>query len=111
MMKIVVLSVVVFLTFIGCSAKHQLSVEAKEVRLYDVLPSQMHCSYKGEIVGSEGTFIDFLFISNRELTEGARADLRNQAALMGANTVVIQRGDFMYTTSTVFIGQAYDCQP
>lgn len=110
-MKKVVLSVVIFLTFVGCSAKHQLSVEAKEVRLYNELPTQMKCQYIEELIGSEGTFLDYLFISNRDLTAGARADLRNQAAELGANVVVIQKAEFVYVTSTVFIGQAYECQP
>ena len=53
----------------------------------------------------------FLFMSNRDMTAGARADLRNQASRMGASSVEIQTADFVYASSTVFIGHAYACHP
>ena len=102
--------IVFFLTFNGCSIKNTLSPQAKTVRLYDSLPQGTQCRYIDEIVGSEANMLTFLFISNRDITVSARNDLRNQAAKMGGNTVVIQKGDFVYTTSTVFIGQVYNCQ-
>ena len=99
----------VLFLFVGCSAKNVLSSDAKHVRIYDKLPKHMDCKYIDEIIGSEANMFTFLFMSNYDMTAGARAHLRNQAAEMGGNSVEIQRADFMYTSSTVFIGQVYHC--
>jgi hypothetical protein len=93
----------------GCSAKNVVTSEAKDVRIYDVLPANMDCKYIDEIYGSEANMFTFLFMSNYDMTAGARAHLRNQAAQLGGNSVEIQNADFMYTSSTVFIGHVYNC--
>ena len=100
-----------FFLLSGCSAKNMLTPEAKNVRIYDTLPTKMKCEYKGEIIGSEADLLTFLFMSNRDMTAGARADLRNQALTLGGNSVEIQNADFMYTSSTVFIRHVYNCRP
>lgn len=94
----------------GCSAKNVLTPEAKNVRIYDTLPTSMHCKYIDEVIGSEANMLTFLFMSNYDMTAGARAHLRNQAAKLGGNSVEIQSADFMYTSSTVFIGHVYNCR-
>jgi len=94
----------------GCSAKNVLIPEAKEVRIYQHLPDDLQCEYKDEIIGSEANIWDFLFMSNVDMTKGSRADLRNQAVNLGGNSVEIQPADFMYTTSTIFVGHVYDCK-
>jgi len=94
----------------GCSAKNVLTDESKNVRIYDTLPTNMHCEYIDEIIGSEANMLTFLFMSNYDMTAGARAHLRNQAVQLGGNSVVIQQADFMYTSSTVFIGHVYNCR-
>jgi len=106
----IIFIIVFFLGFSGCSIKHPLLPQAETVRLYDALPQGVQCTYIDEIVGSEANMLTFLFLSNRDITIGARNDLRNQALKMGGNTVVIQKADFVYTTSTVFIGQVYNCK-
>ena len=105
------LNVLLLLLLVGCSAKNVLSPEAKNVRIYDALPTNMNCEYKDEIIGSEADLLTFLFMSNWDMTAGARADLRNQAVKLGGNSVEIQSADFMYTSSTVFIGHVYHCRP
>ena len=94
----------------GCSAKNVLTEESKHVRIYDTLPSNLNCTYLDEIYGSEADMLTFLFMSNYDIAAGPRAHLRNQAVALGGNTVEIQNADFMYTTSTVFIGHAYNCR-
>ena len=93
----------------GCSAKNVLTPEAKNVRIYDTLPANMDCKYIDEIIGSEANMLTFLFMSNYDMTAGARAHLRNQAVELGGDSVEIQRADFMYTSSTVFVGHVYKC--
>ena len=95
----------------GCSAKNVVTPEAKDVRIYDTLPTNLECEYKDEIIGSEANMWTFLFMSNQDMTQGARASLRNQAVKTGGNSVEIQHGVFVYTSSTVFIGHVYDCRP
>ena len=94
----------------GCSAKNVLSPSAKDVRIYDSMPSSLECKYIDEVVGSEANMLTFLFVSNHDITVGARNDLRNKAAKIGGNTVVIQRSVFNYTTSTIFVGQVFRCR-
>jgi len=110
-LKTIIFILFVSFLFSGCSAKNVLTPEAKNVRIYDTLPMNMNCEYKGEIIGSEADLLTFLFMSNRDMTKGARADLRNQTAELGGNSVEIQSADFMYTSSTVFIGHVYNCHP
>lgn len=93
----------------GCSAKNVLTPEAKDIRIYDTLPTNMDCKYLDEIYGSEANMFTFLFMSNYDMTAGARAHLRSQAVELGGNSIEIQSADFMYTSSTVFIGHVYNC--
>ncbi|MBC7005886.1 DUF4156 domain-containing protein, partial [Photobacterium sp. BZF1] len=52
---------------------------------------------------------NYWFISDRDLTQGALNQLRNQAAALGANTVSLYSPpDF--STSVTLIGNAYYCQ-
>jgi hypothetical protein len=74
----------------------------KNVRNYDTLPTNMHCEYIDEIIGTEANLLTFLFMSNYDMTAGARAHLRNQAVKLGGNSVEIQQADFMSTSSTIF---------
>ena len=83
----------------------------KNVRNYDTLPTNMHCEYIDEIIGTEANLLTFLFMSNYDMTAGARAHLRNQAVKLGGNSVEIQQADFMYTSLAIFIGHVYNCQP
>jgi hypothetical protein len=66
------------------------------------------CRYLGEIIGTEGHWYDYLFISNRKLVQGALNDLYNRANAMGANVVFIS-DDIAFTTSVTYYGQAYFC--
>lgn len=65
-----------------------LTSQAKNVRMYDTLPTNIKCEYKDEIIGSEADLLTFLFMSNRDMTAGSRADLRNQALKLGGNMLV-----------------------
>jgi len=89
--------------------KNVLQPQAKSVRLYDELPPNQACDYIDEIIGDEANMFTFLFMSNHDMTMGARNALRNKAAALGGDTVVIQKSVFVYTTSTVFVGQVYNC--
>ena len=100
---------IMIITLFGCSATNVLEPKASDVRIYTniVLPDQ--CKYLGEVIGSEGFWYNFLFVSNYDLTKGARDDLRNQAHELGGNIVQVETRSFNYATSTVYVGNVYDC--
>lgn len=66
------------------------------------------CRYLGEIIGSEGHWYSYLFITNTNLTQGALNDIYNKANDLGANTVYIDN-QIPFATSVTFYGQAYSC--
>jgi len=71
--------------------------------------STPECEYLGEVVGSEGHWYTYLFISNSDLTQGALNDIYNKANDLGANVVFIS-DDISFATSVTFYGQAYHCE-
>ncbi|ARD20948.1 MULTISPECIES: DUF4156 domain-containing protein [Shewanella] len=66
------------------------------------------CELKGTLVGSQGHWYDYLFISNKDLTQGALNQLRNEAITLGANTVYLYKPK-AFATSVTFVANAYDC--
>lgn len=110
-----VLALVITLT--ACTNIIRSTEESDQVRLYflkDTVASnalkefERECSLVGEVIGSEGHWYTYLFISNTHLTQGALNDLRNKARAMGADTVVVYRQP-SFTTSVTFLGQGYRC--
>ena len=67
------------------------------------------CTHLGEVIGSEGHWYTYLFISNVNLTQGALNDMKNKALAMGANTVIVYNYISTFATSVTFLGQAYNC--
>jgi len=67
-----------------------------------------NCSHVGEVIGSEGHWYTYLFISNTHLTQGALNDMKNRAHNMGANTVLVFQ-NINFVTSVTLLGQAFSC--
>ncbi|WP_017221612.1 DUF4156 domain-containing protein [Moritella dasanensis] len=78
------------------------------IKIYDRYEHIAQCTFVNELVGSEGTWYNYLFISNTDLTLGSIHDLKNQANAMGANAIHIQY-NLSFNTSVTFFAQAYDC--
>ena len=97
----------------SCTITHKPS-ETEHVRLIFnkefelVLKNAGKCHYLGEIIGSDGHWYSYLFISNTSLTQGAFNDLRNKAYALGANIAYVD-DDIGFSTSVTFYGQAYTC--
>lgn len=66
------------------------------------------CIAKGTVIGSEGSWYSFWFISNRDLMDGALNDIKNQATERGANTVDLNSPQ-PFGTSVTLLGNAYAC--
>jgi hypothetical protein len=106
MIKITLL--VLFFTALAACSAIPLHEDAGAIQLHWVAPDLSGCEFKGEIVGSQGSWYDFWIISNASLTHGALNDLKNAAMAQGGNVVVALRfQDF--ATSVTFLGQAYAC--
>ena len=100
----------------SCSYENVKHPDNKPVRLifkYELgivaADSTPECRYLGEVIGSEGHWYTYLFISNKDLTQGALNDIYNQANALGANVVFIS-DDISFVTSVTFYGQAYHCE-
>ena len=93
----------------GCSTSPLLA-DANQVSLtWDANDKLNTCERRGTLIGSQGSWYNYWFISDRDLTQGALNQLRNQAAGLGANTVSLYSPpDF--STSVTLIGNAYYCE-
>ncbi len=98
----------------SCSHENYKNPDNKPVRLIFktelniVAADKPECQYIGEVIGSEGHWYTYLFVSNIDLTQGALNDIYNKANDLGANVVFIS-DDLGFTTSVTFYGQAYNC--
>ena len=99
----------IILLLVASCAHIKLDDSAKEVKILFSSVEKTNCSYIGEVVGSDGNMLTFLFMSNRKLTEGALNDIRNNARVMGGNTVFVILNALPYSTSTTFTGSVYNC--
>ncbi|ACJ31186.1 Conserved hypothetical protein [Shewanella piezotolerans WP3] len=110
----------------ACSA-HQLHGDAASIRIVDVEPQ--NCSFLGEVDGSQGNWFTADFTSDRDILIGARNEVKNQAAALGANVIVLkksvdnsnegieaygnERGAVISSTkgtySSTVIGEAFNC--
>lgn len=86
----------------------QLNENSNNIMIYGDYRQVEQCSYLGELIGSEGHWYNFFFISNTELTLASIADLKNQASVLGANSIHIEE-HMGFNTSVTFIGHAYNC--
>lgn len=93
----------------GCSTKVLIN-EAKDIRIYFAsLPKDSKCTHIDEVIGTQGQLYDYYFTPNKNLTQGALNDLKNKTKILGGNSVVIYE-ESSYSTSTLFIAQAFHCQ-
>lgn len=96
----------------GCSSpSHTISSDqAQQVELRrDSHVDVSNCHWKGEVTGSEGRWYSSIFYSNDTLAQGAINDIKNNAFLLGADTVLLL-SPLDFQTSVTLIGSAYQCQ-
>lgn len=98
------------LSLVSCSLldTQQLHDNTRQINVISNYEQVRGCRYISELVGSEGHWYTFFFISNTELTHASINDLMNQASDVGADTVYIEE-HMGFGTSVTFLGQAYDC--
>ena len=76
-----------FVVLAGCSVT-PLQTGAEGVRVTNTEPAS-ECKFLGDITGNEGNAFTGSFTSNENLETGARNDLKNKAAALGGNVVVL----------------------
>lgn len=90
------------------------SIEVKQdagaVRLVFSEQLVTKCSFRGDVVGSEGHWFSSWLIPNDTLSYGALNDLRNNGHALGADTVYVPGISTLFRTSVTIIGQAYRCR-
>jgi hypothetical protein len=85
-------------------------------------PAPKGCRYLGDVTGNQGNYFTGGWTSNRNLERGARNDMKNEAAKIGANYVEIINsrsgttgsynagfGGSMTETNVTYSGNAYYC--
>lgn len=107
------------LALVACSAS-PVSPEGALVRIIDNerLAAQIEesCKWVGEVSGAQGNIFTADFTSEKAMMEGARNLMRNQAAQINANTVIVQRHHateselYLGTGGHSFVGQAFICE-
>ncbi|RHW77067.1 DUF4156 domain-containing protein [Colwellia sp. RSH04] len=104
----------VFLIFVlsSCSMLEIKKIKPgdEKVRLYSDEEKIRDCRYIDEVIGTQGHWYDYLFISNKNLTQGAINDLKTQARAIGANSVHVHT-NMAFNTSVTILAQAYYCKP
>ncbi len=104
------------LTYLSCFLLSSCSLitinaiqqDANSVRVFEDYSSVEDCQFIHEVIGTEGHWYNYLFISNRDLTQGALNDLKNRARALGGNAVHVHTNMF-FSTSVTMLGQAYSC--
>jgi hypothetical protein len=117
MNKILLLFLALFL--ISCSRIIRTQEGAESVQLFFLEQSgngrhiqslETSCEFVGEVIGSEGHWYSFWFISNTLLLQGAINDLKNSIYAKGGNVAIVY-SNLDFTTSVTLLGQAYNCSP
>ena len=104
----------------GCAAT-PLQPGAELVRITHIEPTG-GCKFLGDVTGSQGNSFTGQYTTNANLETGARHDLKNKAAALGGNLVVLiteragQTGGFglegggpLHQTSVTLTGSVYRC--
>lgn len=102
--------VILFLVLSGCSATTHLVKNAESLNMVFDKSAVRACQPLGEVVGSEGHWFNYLFLTNPSMVQGALNDLRNNAQAKGADTIYVWK-PLMFVTSFTVLGQAYHCGP
>jgi hypothetical protein len=82
------LMVLIALSMAGCTTLPVLE-EARPIQLYFDSPDLSACQFRGEVVGSQGSWYDFWLTPNPDLVNGAFNDIKNDALSKRANAVSI----------------------
>ena len=98
----------------GCAAQ-SLNPGADRVEIMMTPKEVKKCVYVGDVSGTQGNRFSGTFTTNQNLLLGARNDIKNEAARLGANAVLIQQQQHSQhelsggTSNSTLVGKAYKC--
>jgi hypothetical protein len=104
---------------VGCSAT-EIRPQAQQIRITNQEPRG--CKYLGEVTGNQGNFFTGKWTSNENLETGARNTMKNKAAELGGNVIVMlsnragetgsygRFGGSNQQTNVVYTGTVYRCR-
>lgn len=98
------------LLFLGGCSTIQLKPEAETVHLYFADKPDTQCAFIGDVVGTHGNIVTFLFIANEDLLISAINDIKNQAQQSGADSVYLRQQQLLFSSSVTLWGQMYRCR-
>ena len=113
------LSFCAFVLVASCAAT-SIQPGAEAVRITNTEPGS-ECKFLGDVTGSQGNAFTGAVTPNKNLETGARNDLKNKAAALGGNVVMLiteragQTGSFnegggsITQTNVTLTGNVYDC--
>ena len=84
-MRLILLTALITLS--GCAAT-ELRPDAQRVRIL-TSPPNSDCKQLGDVTGGQGNFFTGYYTSNSNLQTGAINDLKNKAAAIGGNALLI----------------------
>lgn len=113
-MKKLIAVIIAAAVLAGCSA-NELNANASRVRVTNQEPKD--CQFVGTVTGHQGNAFTGFYTSNTNLEQGAMNTIRNEAANLGADTLVIltQRAGVtgnwsnQQETNVIITGSAYKC--
>jgi len=118
MLKQIIIVITVIL-MAGCSSI-KLNPDAQTVRVTLTEPTN-ECKFLGDAIGSQGDAFTGAYTTNKKMEVGAMNDIKNQAAALGGNLVVIltqragqtsdynQYGSSSMQTNVTLTGNVYSC--
>ncbi|NBS15416.1 MAG: DUF4156 domain-containing protein [Gammaproteobacteria bacterium] len=99
---------------LGCVA-NPLNPGAEKVEVMTTPREVKKCTFIGDVSGSQGNRFSGTFTSNENLLLGARHAIKNEAARLGGNAVLIQQQQYSQhelsggTANATLVGKAYRC--
>lgn len=87
----------------------QLKPEAQTVHLHFEDRPDEPCEFIGDVVGTHGNILTFLFIPNEDLIKSAINDIKNEAQRSGADSVYLRQQQLLFSSSVTLWGQMYRC--
>lgn len=110
--KAFIVSAASLMLLAGCAAK-AINPNAQQVRILDKVPENK-CKYIGEAIGSQGNFFTGAYTTDENLQQGALNELKNKAANMGGNAIVLVSNQAGLTQGSqrniTSVGNVYSCQ-
>ena len=111
-------------TLLAACAATPLQPGAELVRVTHIEPTG-GCRFLGDVTGNQGNAFTGTYTTNANLETGARNDLKNKAAALGGNLVVIiteragqtgsgfglEGGGSLHQTNVTLTGSVYRCTP